>query len=93
MNDRKTMDKEEPKISCPTFQEQEQVIKDIIVKINRTEGIYEKAIFAEEQQKEVDILLSCPDFDSKRIDCKNCNFIANLRKKTANLIIRTKKLE
>jgi len=86
------MHKEEPKINCPTFQKQESVIKDITDKINRAKGVQEKAGFAEEIEKEVDVLLSCPDYDDKSLDCKNCHFIANLRKKTANLIIKAKKL-
>jgi hypothetical protein len=41
----------------------------------------------------VDVLLSCPDYESQSLDCKNCHFISNLRKKTSNLIIKAKKLE
>jgi DNA gyrase/topoisomerase IV subunit B len=80
------------KISCKTFQKQELVIKDITDKINQAKGVREKARFAEELQREVDVLLSCPDYDGKSLDCKNCHFITNLRKKTANLIIKAKKL-
>jgi hypothetical protein len=80
------------KISCLTFQKQERVIKDIADKINRSKGVQEKAGFAEELQKEVEVLLSCPDYDKEKLDCKNCRLIANLRKRTANLIIKAKKL-
>ena len=86
------MHKEEPKINCPTFQKQESVIKDITDKINGAKGVQEKAGFAEELKKEVDVLLSCPDYESQSLDCKNCHFISNLRKKTSNLIIKAKKL-
>ena len=86
------MDENKSKIGCPTFQKQESVIKDITDKINGAKGVHEKAGFAEEIEKEVDVLLSCPDYDDKSLDCKNCHFIANLRKKTADLIIRAKKL-
>ena len=86
------MHEEEPKINCPTFQKQEPVIKDLTDKINKVKGVQEKAIFAKELQKEVNVLLSCADFDNKNIDCKDCRFIANLRKKTADLIIKAKKL-
>jgi len=86
------MHKEEAKINCQTFQKQEAVIKDITDKVNKAEGVQEKAKFAEELQKEVDVLLSCPDYKSETLDCKNCHFIANLRKKTADLIIKAKKL-
>ena len=86
------MQREEPKINCQTFQKQEPVIKDITDKINRAQGVQEKSKWACELQKEVNALLSCADFDNKSLDCKNCRFIANLRKKTADLIIKAKKL-
>ncbi len=79
-------------ISCPTFQKQEPVIKDITDRINIGETVLEKATFAEELQEEVNVLLSCTNYDKASINCKNCHFIANLRKKTANLIIKAKKL-
>ncbi|MDP2960136.1 MAG: hypothetical protein Q8N71_01820, partial [candidate division Zixibacteria bacterium] len=64
------------KIGCPTFQKQESVIKEITDKINGAKGVQEKAGFAEEIEKEVDVLLSCPDYVEKRLDSKNCHFIA-----------------
>ena len=79
-------------INCQTFQKQESVIKDITDKINQAKGVLEKAKFAEELQKEAEVLLSCPDYESQSLDCKNCHFISNLRKKTSNLIIKAKKL-
>lgn len=86
------MHKEEAKISCSTFQKQEAVIKDITDKINKARGVQEKAKYAEELQKEVNVLLNCPDYKKENLDCKNCRFIANLRKKTTDLIIKAKKL-
>jgi len=86
------MYKEESKINCSIFQKQEPVIKEITDKINMAKGVQEKARFAEELKKEVDVFLSCPDYKVKILDCKNCHFIANLRKKTADLIIKAKKL-
>jgi hypothetical protein len=79
-------------INCLTFQKQEPVIKDITDRINIGETVLEKATFAEELQEEVNVLLSCTNYDKASINCKNCHFIANLRKKTANLIIKAKKL-
>jgi len=86
------MPKEYAKINCPAFQKQEPVIKDITAKINNAKDVLEKAEFAEKLQEEVNVLLSCPDFDEKSMDCNNCRFIANVRKKTADLIIKAKKL-
>jgi hypothetical protein len=79
-------------INCLTFQKQEPIIKDITDRINIGETVLEKATFAEELQEEVNVLLSCTNYDKASINCKNCHFIANLRKKTANLIIKAKKL-
>ena len=86
------MHKEEPKINCPTFQKQEPVIKNITEKINGAKGVKEKAKNALELQKEVDVLLSCSDYKEGSLDCGSCHFIANLRKRTANLIIKSEKL-
>lgn len=86
------MHKEEPRISCPTFHKQEPAIRSITEKINEAKGVQEKAECAEELQKEVKVLLSCPDYDKEKSDCESCHFIANLRKKTADLIIKAKRL-
>ena len=86
------MDKKETSINCPTFQKQEIAIRDITNKINAIQGISGKAVFAEELQKEADVLLSCPDYKDTVPYCKNCRFIASLRKKTVNVIIKAKKL-
>ncbi len=86
------MEENEAKISCLTFQKQEPLIKHITDKINMSKDVKEKAEFADELRKEVDVLLNCTEYDEKVLDCKNCHFIANLRKKTADLIIKAKKL-
>ena len=86
------MSEENAEISCSVFQKQEPVIKEITAKINGAKGVLEKAEFAEKLQEEVDVLLSCPDYNEKNEDCSNCRFIANIRTKTAGLIIKAKKL-
>ena len=86
------MQKEETKINCTIFQKQEPVIRDITDKINKAKGVQGKAKFAEKLQKEVNVLLSCSDHDAKKVDCMNCHTIAKLRVKTADLIIKAKKL-
>ncbi|MCG2704298.1 MAG: hypothetical protein L6366_08010 [Candidatus Omnitrophica bacterium] len=89
---RNKMRKEETKISCLTFQRQEAVIRNLTDKINAVKIAREKALFAEEIQKEVDVLLSCAGYKKESLDCKNCHFIANLRKKTTDIIINAEKL-
>lgn len=77
---------------CSTFQDLKPVIEEITDYINRSGKVEEKARFAEELKKEVNVLLSCLDYNRESSDCRDCHFIAHLRKKTANLLIRTSKL-
>lgn len=79
-------------VNCAVFQKQEAIIKDITSKINAIEGVAGKAVFAEELRKEVDVLLACQDYKDASLDCKNCRFITALRKRTADLIVKVKKL-
>jgi len=83
---------EDIKVNCAIFQKQEPVIKNIAEKINSVKDVQEKANLAEEMQKEVEVFFSCTDYDKNNIDCESCRFIANLRKKTAELIIKAKRL-
>ena len=53
-------------MNCPTLQKQEAVIRNLADRINRAEGVSEKAGIAEEMQKEVAVLLSCLEYDKKR---------------------------
>ena len=86
------MSKEDGKISCPTFQKQEPMIEDITAKINNASDVLKKADTSTLLLEEVNVLLSCPGYDEKNGDCSNCRFIANVRKKTAELVIKAKKL-
>jgi hypothetical protein len=79
-------------INCSLFQKQESEIKIITDKINKAMDIQGKASYAEELLERVEVLLSCPDFDGKRLDCKNCHVISHWRKKTTNIIKKIKKL-
>lgn len=81
------------KISCPIFQKQEPEIKTLTDKINKAKKVSEKARYAEELQKRVDLLLQCNEYDRAKADCKNCRTIANLRRATTGLIIKAKGLE
>ncbi len=81
----------EPVISCLTFQEQEPILRDAADKINKARGAQDRIRLARELQKEVDVLLSCPTYDSETFDCRNCRFIANLRRQTAAVFIKTEK--
>ncbi len=86
------MHKEKVSINCEIFRKKEPLIKHITNRINKEEHILDKAKYAEELTKEVKELLDCSDYDGNKLNCKNCHAIANLRKKTANLIIKAKSL-
>ncbi len=86
------MDKDNPQINCPIFQKQEPIIKEITNKINQAREVQEKARNSLELEKEINVLLNCSDYDEKRLDCGCCHFVADLGKRTTNLIIKAKKL-
>jgi len=86
------MRKEKERIICSIFQKQEPPIKELTDKINKTEEIRQKICCAEELLKEANVLLMCPAYKKENLDCKNCRTITGLRKATAELIIKTKKL-
>lgn len=83
----------EIKIDCLIFQKQEPGINILTDGINRAGEVKEKALYAKQLQKEVDVLLSCSDYDDRILNCRNCRLIANLRRRTADLITRTEKIE
>jgi hypothetical protein len=76
----------EPVINCPTFQE--LILKHSTDRINKAIDGQDRTRLAKELQKEVNVLLSCPTYDSETFDCKRCHCIANLRRKTAAVFIR-----
>ncbi|GEM_PF-842169 len=86
------MNEEPPKICCQIFQKQEPIIKDLTREINNTKVIHEKVKLAEEILKEVEVLLSCPDYSSEKSNCMECHVLARLREKVANLVIKAKEL-
>ena len=86
------MHKDKISLNCEIFLKKELLIKHITNRINKEKHILGKVKYAEELAKEVKELLDCSDYDENKLDCENCHFIANLRRKTANLIIKAKSL-
>ena len=86
------MPNHEPSIQCPTFLKLEPEIQKLTESINQAEDVHEKAALALELQKEVQVLLECPDYKSDGMQCRNCHFLATVRKKTAEVIIMAQKL-
>lgn len=86
------MENGEERINCPMFLKHEPVIKRVTDSINMSKDLAGKIRNAEKLLSEVDTLLNCPDYKKENPDCDNCHFIANLRRETANVIIKAKKL-
>ena len=86
------MNQKEPGIQCPIFLKQEPVIERLTHSINRATDVHDKAGYAHELQQEAEVLMSCPDYKRERADCRNCHFLATVRKKTAEVIIMAQKL-
>jgi len=86
------MEEKKTEMFCLKFREKEPIIKDLTNKINKAKDIREKVKYAEMLKKEVDEILSCEDYDEENLECQSFRLIAKLRKKTAELIIKAKKL-
>ena len=82
----------EPSIKCPTYLKLEPEIQKLTESINQAKDVQEKAALALELQKEVKVLLECPDYKSDGVDCRNCHFLATVRKRVADVIILAQKL-
>lgn len=78
-------------ISCPLFQKQEFVTKEITDKINVSAFPKTRIRFAEELLKEIDIISKCPEYKHDNFECRNCRTISFVRKETAELIIQARK--
>lgn len=87
------MEDDEGRINCNIFQKQEPVIKRLTDNINTAKDFRGKIPQAERLLKEVNNLLDCTDYKEKDTDCSNCHFIADLQRKTAEIIIKAKKLK
>ncbi len=86
------MHQEQNRISCSTFQKQEPIIKEFTDRLNEVKDYQHKLELASDLSRYVDMLLECLEYNVNSLDCKNCRFISNLRKKTADIIIKAKGL-
>jgi len=86
------MHNHEPSIQCPTYLKLEPEIQKLTESINQAGDVREKAALALELQKEVKVLLECPDYKSDGVECRNCHFLATVRKRVADVIILAQKL-
>lgn len=83
---------EEEKVNCNIFQQKERKIKELTRSLNVARDSKIKANKAQLLINEVKPLLDCAEYDEESAVCQACREIANLRKKTAELIIKASKL-
>lgn len=86
------MHREQDRITCSIFQQKEPIIKEFTSRLNEVEDYQHKVELASDLSRYVNMLLECLEYNADSLDCKNCRFISNLRKKTANIIIKAKEL-
>ncbi len=80
------------RIKCLTFCSKNETIEAYTKVLNEEKNTGKKIYFAETLIKEADWLLNCQYFNRKKLDCRICRKISELRKKTAELIIKAQKL-
>jgi len=79
-------------IHCNIYKESFADMNIIKQKINNAMSVFIKAEYAEELSDKVNCLLKCGEYTNQRQDCTNCRMIANLHKKSAEIIIKAKSL-
>jgi len=82
----------EEQIGCPKFQAQESVVARLTQQINAARTVTEKAPKAEELIEAVEELLDCGEYEEESLDCRLCHNFSELRKKTAELILKAGRL-
>ena len=86
------MHQEQDRIACSIFQQKEPSIKEFTDRLNEVEDYQHKIELASDLSRYVDMLLECLEYNINSLDCKNCRFISNIRKKAAGIIIKAKAL-
>ena len=84
--------KDNSTIHCNIHQNSYTSINAIKQKINRGSSVVIKAKYAEELSDQVACLIDCQQYDNQKQACNDCRMIADLHKKTADLIMNAKRL-
>jgi len=81
---------ERASIRCPTelFRRQEAEVNRLTQAINLASTAAEKAPWAQELIKVVDVLLACGEYDVTSLHCRLCRNFSELRRKTAAVVIK-----
>jgi len=84
--------KETSKIQCDIHQENFAAMDVIKQQINHESSVDKKAKYAETLLERVACLIDCPKYNDQESDCEYCHVFAALNKRTAELIIKAKRL-
>ncbi|MFA4844543.1 MAG: hypothetical protein WC632_06320 [Candidatus Margulisiibacteriota bacterium] len=83
---------EEEKVNCGIFQQKERKTREITRSLNETRDPKVKGNRAQLLINELTPLLKCLEYDQGSSVCEICRNIINLRKKTAELVIKASKI-
>jgi len=81
------------RIKCPIFCYKNQSMESYTGAINEEKNIQKKAYLAACLIREADALLTCQYVNKRKIDCRICQKISEIRKKTAELIVKAQELK
>jgi len=82
-----------PQIDCHIFSEHRDKMEMLSQSINGAKIISDEVDKAHELLRITNILLDCGKHDEKKEDCITCHFFLNLRKETAESIIKINGME
>ncbi|MEW6407908.1 MAG: hypothetical protein AB1465_04415 [Patescibacteria group bacterium] len=84
---------EEKQIKCSIFYFKNETIEKITEAVNNAEDIQDKTRLALDLAHEVESLLTCKYFNEKRVDCRICRKLSEIRKQTTELIIKAQEFK
>lgn len=84
--------KETSTIQCDIYQDCYAAMDEIKLNINQGSTVGIKAKYAEELLDRVACLTDCPQYSDQKQECKHCRMMANVHKRTAEIIIKAKQL-
>ena len=80
------------KIQCNICQSHYSAMDVIKQNINHVKSIGSKAVYAEELYSQAKGLIECQKYECQKKECADCLLIAILNIKTADLVIKAKRL-
>jgi hypothetical protein len=87
--------KAQANIHCPIdlFSGQETEVSRLTGAINQARTAADKAPWAQAMIETVDVLLACEAYDEGSMDCRLCRQFSQLRRKTAEVVVKAGRLD